>query len=185
MLRVTTVLTGAAGMPAYNNLYFGGLTAGEAQAAADAARAFWDDFAATLVGTFTANVESDVASVNPATGQTVEVFNTTTLPIAFTAAGDALPNATQGLIRLRTGDFVNGRELRGRIFIPRWPEAASAAGVPMAGSITLMDDAVNALIAAGSAAGDLAVYSTTHRQFSLVTSGNAWTEWAVLRSRRD
>jgi hypothetical protein len=185
MLRTTATITGYQGAPYWNQLHFGGDTAGEAVAAADAAESLWQQLANFLATPGSVLVSSDVEQIDPATGQIVNVFPASTAAINFVAAGDILPYSTQGLIRLRTGDFVNGRELRGRIFIPGWVETASTAGNPTAPAVGAMNAAAASLLSAGAGAGGLGVYSPTHRVFSLVSVAQTWTQWAVLRSRRD
>lgn len=184
MLRVTTAITGGPGGSQWSTHYFGGSTSGEAVVAAQAVRNFWAELANVLRIGHTFNPVDDVDLVDPATGLITGVFPTTTAVVNGTAADTALPWATQGLIRWRTGDYVNGREIRGRTFIPGFTEAAQVSGSPDATTITKINGAGDILLAAASGAGDLVVYSPTHRVASEVTSRSAWSEWAVLRSRR-
>jgi hypothetical protein len=94
--------------------------------------------------------------------------------------GERLPFATQGLCRLRTNTFFGGRELRGRLYIPGLTEDHSDAGVPNANFKTKVQDALTLL---GESA--LAVYSPTKHQWATVGATSVWSQWAVLRSRRD
>lgn len=136
------------------------------------------------------------AGVSP--GSLVRVLNTTTgtLEDQFTisptgggagAGGSGLvPNAAQGLIRLRTSEIVNGRFLAGRIYVPGLPEGAINA----TGEISSTHLA--RLVAMGTAlAGSPAPLHIWHRPtagtggVSAPISGvTAWNEFAVQRRRR-
>lgn len=184
MLRTTAVMSGVQGTPYYQQFHWGGDTAGEAAAAADAHEAFYNQLVNFLTAGLSILVQSEVEQVDPATGQIVAVYPATTATAVCAGAGEMLPWATQGLIRLRTGQFANGREIRGRVFVPGWLESSSTAGKPISAVLNAQNTAINAALTAGSAAGNLGVYSPTHRQFAQVTSTSSWSEWAVLRSRR-
>jgi len=108
----------------------------------------------------------------------------TSTVVTGTEGTEKLPPATQGLIEWRTGFFVGGREIRGRTFIPGLSNSSSAAnGVPTSTWLTLAAAASTAII--GWTSSDFVVYSPTKHQKALVTAGQPWNEWAVLRSRRD
>lgn len=184
MLRVNGVFSGSNGAPMYNALYFGGLTSGEAGAAATAARSFWNHMANALNGQMAYTTGSEVDVVDPVTGQITSTFSITPQTVDFTGTGEVLPQATQGLVRLRTNTFINGRRVRGRIFIPGVTELMSTAGTPISGTQTLFQDAANLLITNGAGAGGLVVYSPTHGQSAPVVSASPWDQFAVQRSRR-
>ena len=116
-------------------------------------------------------------------GEQTGAFSTTPQTAVGQASGDPLPYATQGLMRLFTPSFINGRQIRGRAFIPGAVEAASTGAVPIAGYLTAVNSAGGALL--GGAAPQLAVWSRTHAAASAVASVSTWSQWAVLRSRRD
>lgn len=184
MIRVRTTFTGRPGSPGYSNLYFGGDTAGEAQAAVTEVLDFWDGVSAYMTSGTTIVVGGDVDLVDPATGQTTGVFSVGDESTASSGAGAEAP-ALQGLVRWRTGDYVNGREIRGRLFVPWLSSEAYNSGVPSAAFLTQLFASADNLRVDASTAGGLMVYSQTHGQASLVTSVSTWNQFAVMRSRRD
>lgn len=186
MLRVTTVFVGAVGAPYYNQLYFGSATTADAQAAATAARQFWGNASNAMSTLISGTINPEVELVDPSTGQVTDVLNTVTTGISGSATGEPLPPANQGLIRLLTGTFVNGRRLRGRVFVPGPTETQASSGVPGSSYLDFCQDAIDALLTSGADAGGAQIYSPTHRVAANITSGNTWAGgYAVLRSRRD
>lgn len=182
MWRVRTGFTGSQGAPYLNTLYFDTLggTAGQAVAAAGA---FWGDVDALIVNDLSWATEPEVYQLSEVTGQPVSVTQVTSLTGTGAKTGAMLPRATQGLIRLGTGVFVGGREIRGRIFVPGLEvgadnngslEASYAAALEAA-TLTLQTDANSALV----------VWSRKNGQMEGVIASSAWSEFAVLRSRRD
>lgn len=184
MLRVTTRLTGGTGGDQWNTVHFGGDTSGEAVAARDAVEDFWVALQAAIDGTYVAHIPADVERVDITTGQVIEEFPVTPFDVDMTASADPLPWMTQGLVRLRTTTFANGRRLQGRIFVPGPNEVQNTSGFPVAGYIANLQTAANALATSGSAAGGLVVYSPTHRVAAAVTTVSVAPYWSVLRSRR-
>ena len=185
MLRVNGVFTGKPGAPYYNQLHFGGSTSLEAVAAANAADDFWNHMANALDTQMTWSSGPEVELVDIATGQVTDSFAITPETVDFTGTGEVLPYATQGLLRLRTNTFINGRRVRGRIFIPGVTEFMNTGGTVILATQTLFQDAGNLLLTSASGAGGLVVYSPTHREAAPVASCAPWDQWAVQRSRRD
>lgn len=182
MWRVRTNITGGPGGPELTTMFFdvvGGLTAADANAAVGA---FWDTVQDLVHNAYTMATESEVASVDIATGEITGLTPVTAITKPGTVSGQPLPPATQGLLRWRTGTFVAGREIRGRTFIPGPTEEHNLTGVPNSDYITVANNAAAALIAATGT--ELFVYSRTHRDSAPVVSGSCWNQWAVLRSRR-
>lgn len=97
-----------------------------------------------------------------------------------TATGSALPFSTQGLLQLRTGVYFGGRELRGRIFLCGFVEDNSDEGEPVGALVSEVNGWAADLVDA-----NLAVFSPSKLEFASVSAITMWTEWAVLRSRRD
>jgi hypothetical protein len=110
------------------------------------------------------------------------ITTVTSSQAAGTAAGDLIPFATQGLLRLFTPTIVNGRLLQGRIFLPGSVESDSNGG-PTGTYMSDYNAAGNAL--AGDASTSWIVWSRTHAAFSAISEASTWNKWAVLRSRRD
>ena len=181
-LRVLTKMTGLAGQPWYNTLHFAGGTQTEADDAADAAHDFWNAFQPSFANGLTVQVQPEVISYDPTTGDPVGLFATSTPAITSSGSGEPLPWATMGLVRWRTGDFVEGREVRGRTFIPALTEGHNTSGRPASALLTIMQTAIDALIADTPT---FQVYSVAHRTTHAVVTGSPWSEWATLRSRRD
>lgn len=179
--RVRTVWTGTTGMPGYSNHYF--TSAATAQACVDIVRDALTQLNSSISTAVTANVDPVVFSIESTTGDNVGTNTVTGRTLVGSGSGDMLPLSTQGLVGFRTGNFVAGRELRGKWFVPGMAETNNtAAGAPIS-TVQL------SLIAAGNilvnGAPDFVIYSRTHKVYSSATSAYSPTKWAVLRSRRD
>ena len=184
MLRFTTQMTGLAGAPYYSTQYSDGSTQGEADAGIAAVDAFWADLAGYITIGLSIDPNPEVDLVDPVTGLVTDTFATS--PIGAGSTGNApLPKATQGLIRLRTSSFDAGRRIQGRIFIPALANDAQVGGIPSAGFLGSAQTAANDFATAMAGAGSLAVWSRKAGLAALVTSTSVWTQFAVLRSRRD
>lgn len=182
MLRVRTVFTGVDGGPWYNNLHFLGNGPDAASDAHDAVVNFWQDIGAIQHTDVDGVVESEVLEIDPATGDATGAYAEGDFPVGGVATGEILPPSLQGLIRLNTGQFVGGRRVGGRIFVPGLTETYNESGSLSAAGQTVLQDAINVVLASTT---ELVVYS--RRYFDDVTVANAtvWSEFAVLRSRRD
>lgn len=185
MLRVRTVFTGVQGTPWYSNFYFGGNTEGEAAAASVATDAFWGRLAPNMCTPLVWEVEQDVPTINATTDEITENFVVAPQGGAAVNSNPAMPLAAQALLRWRTGDYVAGRELRGRTSIPYLANAYVTDGRPSAILLSSLTAAATSLLSESAGAGGFAVYSRTHHQWSLVNAGTPWTEFSVMRSRRD
>jgi len=184
MLRTRTVFLGFQGAPWIHVAYWVGA---DSQAGATAANtaigAFWgaaDNFMSSVA---TWATDPIVAQMDPATGNRTANYNVTPVTGAGSLATDVLPPATQALVQLRTGMFINSREVRGRINIPGLCEVNSTNGRPDAALIAALNTAAATLNAATTP--DLAVWSRTNHTALAVVATNTWTEFAVRRSRRD
>lgn len=185
MLRVTTRFAGPEGAPWFSTFHFAGTALPDAAEAVVSTELFWIELRTLIANNVQMTVGFDgVQDVDPSTGQTIAVHYPEERIVAGGGLGSALPQATQGLIRWRTGVFVAGREIRGRSFIPGLTSAAQAAtGNPGQSLIDAVEAAVPQVIA--SVDNGLGVYSRTRGQFESATAGTLWGEFAVLRSRRD
>lgn len=181
MYRVRVNFSGISGSPYVATHYFE-ILGGTAQQAATAVGTFWGAVDNVLSNNLQWDLDTAVYSIDAATGQPFDVVQVTPASGTGGVAGDILSPASQGLISWRTGVFTNGRELRGRTFLPAIPEAQST-GAPIAGFITAVSTAAGAFIA--DANSDLQVYSRKHGVHASAVGGGVWNEWAVLRSRRD
>jgi hypothetical protein len=183
MLRVTTTFSGLTGAPFSNVLHFGGLDITDAGDAVAAAGAFWGAIDAIMVTECTWAVSADVEVIDPPTGNLLEVLNATAVTGGGGTTSAQLPGAVQGLIRWRTGQIVGGRELRGRTFVPGLAVAVNSDGTVQTGHAATIKSAADALIAVGTP--PFGIYSRTHGQLEPVVSSSVWSQFAVLRSRRD
>lgn len=184
MIRVRTVFTGVAGSPYYSNLYFANASAEAQEDAAERVRLMWAELTNELSTPLQAQVESTIVTMDPATGDISSSLEVAPLaPVQYTNANERLPLFTQLLVTFKTGQFANGRELRGRMFIPGWTTADnSAIGRPESGTRANVLTVVNAFIAGDPA---LQVWSRKNGTIAPVTGISVGTEWSVLRSRRD
>ena len=183
MWRVTTTFTGA---PVTGGgicrLYFQS-SIGTAAEAAAAVAGFWDDISAVQVNTITNTIEGFVEEVDETTGEITGFATTDTVVHVGQNAQDPLPKASMGLLRWRTGEYVSGREVRGRIFIPGLLEANNTGGVPTSSLKTAVETAAAQMIQQEDA--HLVVFSRAHHVGVDVVSADFWSEWAILTSRRD
>jgi hypothetical protein len=154
-----------------------------AAAAVSAVGAFWTAMKPYMVTAvaYTTIAQVDFINVN---GQHTGAANTTPSTGSGTGAGNMLPAAVQMLTQWRTGTYINSREVRGRTFIPGVASLTlTATGVPSAATLAAVQTACNTLI--GNATAHLNIWDRTHAGSSQVVTGSPWSQYAVLRSRRD
>lgn len=185
--RVRVRVTGVGGSPYYLNGYFTADTGTTAQC-----QNAWMKFlfggpgptVGALPTSATATVESEVPVIDPATGQPISVETSPGFSWGGSSTDNLLPTANQFLVRWRTGNFENGREVRGRTNIPCPTEATSTPAGRVEPSIVtaynsrafnLIDDANTVFV----------VWSKKNGLWWAARSGSTWDQFAVLRSRRD
>ena len=182
--RVSTVINGLAGGSGFLQMYFTNVV-GEAGATQTAVGQFWQGLTELLHTDLTGQILAEQDLVEDTTGQIVGTENTgADTTIVFNGAGEFAPSATQMLCRWRTDTFIAGRRLQGRSFIPGITEAMGSS-VPGTTAISTLNAEAASLISDTSTSGPLRVFSRTHLTSAVVTSGSAWNQYAVLRSRRD
>lgn len=186
MIRVRAVWEGLAGGEYLSTYIFNG-GAGAAQDAANAVHTCLSGLVGNFANDLAVRVQPDVDVVEPLTGQVTSRVGVAAPAAVFgSALGDLLPLSTQGLITLRTGVFVAGREVRGRHFYPGATEDLSTDGKPVAAYLAALANNYGDLRDNSAAFGaPLAVWSRARGQVHNVAFGQAWSDWAVLRSRRD
>ena len=129
-------------------------------------------------------MDFDVPLIDDSDGILVGAAGVAPASVDTLGGGEALPAFTQGLMRLETGTVVSGRRLRGRFFLPGMQESFNtAAGVPSGTMVGDMNSAIGAFL--GGDGGALVIYSPTHHVSFSVNDADFWTQWAILRSRRD
>lgn len=180
MIRLRLNWTGASS--GFSILHFAGTLSG-AQDAADAAALWWDEINDRFPTTQAMRVDPEVAEINEATGQTTGTTSVTTAAIAGTTGTTQVPQASMVLMRWRTGQFVGGREIRGRTFIPGLSLGELTAGGEVRQQA--LDDFNGAVTQLTSAEPQFVIYSPTTGGSASVTSGDCWVELAVMRSRRE
>lgn len=153
-------------------------------------RACWDSVKANIHTSVSINFDPICIAVEATTGVLTGAFaGTDPSTVAGTGATDALPLQTQALIRLRTNTVINGRRVRGRLFVPGQLEANnSGAGVLSSSLITALAGGFASILAAGGTASAPCIW---HRPSPLqvgaspaVASVECAPTWSVLRSRR-
>lgn len=181
--RIRTVFTGVAGAPYYSNLYFSSLGGTEEQARV-AVYTLWQALATTLRSGMTGTVQADVPLIDPVTGDILNVNTGTDKITTFTNSTAPLPPSNQGLVRLLTGAFVGGRQVRGRTFIPGLTIGASTtAGAVTSAIQTQLNTNFATLV--GTANADLVVWSRKNGLWNAVNAATTWGQFGSLRSRRD
>lgn len=185
MLRVRTQFSGVQGSPWLSTMFFQATT--EDQAAANAAvsavGAFWTSMKPYMVTAvaYATIAQVDLIDVN---GNHTGAFTTTVQSSNGTGAGNMLPAAVQLLAQWRSGTYINNREVRGRTFIPGVASLTlTSTGTPSSATQTAINSACSTLI--GNATAHLSVWDRTHAGVATVVTGAAWSQYAVLRSRRD
>lgn len=181
LYRVRTAITGGPGGAELSTMFFDAST-GTAQDAANAARAYWNDIKALINSSYLMTVEALVYTIDSTTGKATGVTGTTTVPVGGNNFSQPLPPANQGLSIWHTGVFVAGREIQGKTFVPGPGEDGNDSGVPNGTYSTALNTGSNNLTSAGPIT--FGIYSRKHHLFAQATSGHAWNQWAILRSRR-
>lgn len=179
--KVRTIWTGGPGGQLVSTHYFD-TAGGTATQAVTAVGAFWTALKSSIVDDLTYATDTAVFEIDEATGQPIGLQSVASSTAVCTQSGDPLPFMTQAVCQWRTGTFINGREIRGRTFIPGMSETNATNGVPVAGLQTTVNTAAAALIA--DANSTLQVYSLTHHNAQPAVSGTMWSQFGVLRSRR-
>lgn len=194
-MRVRSTLTYGSGGPGLNTIYWS--PAGAVAVSADAAdavarvRAFWLAIAGVFASTMTIQVQSDVTRINPADGTLQGTLSPTAPASVVGTLGTAIgPIAAMALMRLRTNQIINNRQLRGRWYLgPISTGTVTASGVIGSSLITTMNNAATAMLTGGATSSAPVVW---HRPPSAglgiaapVNGCSAWDQVAVLRSRRD
>lgn len=182
MHRVQTIATGLQGGEWLSTMYFS-TSGGSAAAAKSAVTAFWTACAPVISSNVSMVVQADVFDIDPADGAILGVEVTTQTTVLGTESASPLAGATQGLLRLFTGAYLGGRQVRGRTYI--WgPTVDQLASGGTSGTYRSTVNAAAATLIA-DAGSQLVVWSRKNEVAVPVSNGVMWTEFAVQRSRRD
>lgn len=192
MIEVVTDIQTVAGTGMVSVHYFS--DGAEPLVAVSAIRTFWAEVAVQCTTSTRFQVRGNGRVVAPETGNLVD-FYSVAQPAATVGSqpGGPVADATQGLIQWRTGTVVDGREVRGRTFVPGLQSAALSNG-------NLSSQANGVLAAAAqNLVGDALGFGIWRRprvvspsqplparpgSFEEVTAVSVWSEFAVLRRRR-
>src|SRR6266540_20635 len=181
-LRVKTTITGVQGAPYVNTLHFLGEDQSAADAAASAVRALWDGMKGKIANDCAIQVDRQVTRFTES-GSIVGAFTAGAQAVVVgTDTLELAPPSLQGLISWRTGVFSGNREVRGRMFVPGVTTGAINEGVVDSPYAVAIQTAVDAFIAGATVP---SIWSPTKSLLASITSGLVWTQFAVLRSRRD
>lgn len=144
----------------------------------------------TLASGIVAQVSSSIEEIDEATGAIQqEIVGPALDPVNGNGAGSGsgpVADSTQLLLRWRTSDFVGGRRVQGRSFIPGLNRILMTGGNVNSATVAAWQSDMSDL---WTAADRLVVYSrpvpgragSAHQ----VSSGSVWPELAVQRRRRN
>lgn len=180
--RVRTTITGVPGAPYLSTHYFD-TSSGTVNDAIASVAGFWTDCQALISTDASWEVDGAVTVIESTTGQPIGIAAGTLQTGAGQSSADLLPMAAQALARWHTGVFTDGRELRGRTFIPALTEDTGETGGPNITTISAVNNAIANMI--GGSSSIFVIYSRKHHTFSAAVNGSCWNQYAVLRSRRD
>lgn len=184
MLRLRTVWTGIAGSPFLTTTFHAGGVA-DADAAADALEAYWTACEPVITSTVDWEIQAVVDEVEASSGNVLGRTGVTARSGSGGVTGTAvLALGTCGLVNLHSGEFVDGREKRGKLYIPGPNEQHMNDGTPTS---TYRDTTAGAALEAlidPSGFGYLGIYSRLHGVFDDVSVGSASAYFARLRTRQ-
>jgi hypothetical protein len=182
--RVELIWAGLAGAPFYTQLFFGH-EPGQANPTATAVKTLLDNLNTALATGLTCEIVPEQTVIDTVSGKPVSLEAATPKTInTFSATGDPLPWTSQGIVRLPTSIYNDGRRLRGHFNIPGMMESQSANGVLAAPTKTQFDGFLATFLASTNTTGKLAVWSRRHQMWASAESAVMWTQFGVLRSRR-
>jgi hypothetical protein len=181
--RRRTTWSGAAGFTGVTTLHYwvgGESTDADIEAAAVAENTFWNGIKSYFVTSVSYTTSSTVDVLDITSGDIIDVKSVTGAGGAGSAVADALPWQTQGLIRWRTGFYLQGRQLQGKTFLPGFSESQNVGGV----MDTTTNNGVGTLASTLLTNTPLAVYSKKYHTAAQVTGRLVPTRWAFLSDRR-
>jgi hypothetical protein len=181
--RVRLNWSGSAVVGAASTSFYFLVGSGTDQDCVDNVEQLMDSVRLSMTTDLTYTSEAGVEYFDVITGEISSIGGTT----PFTGTGDGsdelLPRAAQALIRWRSGAFVNGREIRGRTFLPGFGKGQDEDGVLTAACKANISAGVGDFL--GNEATIPLIWSKTKGTAAPITGGGPWDQWAVLRSRRD
>lgn len=178
--RAQAELTGLAGSPWLSTFYFDSAFMATPGAAVATVANFFDALDPLMSNSVDwATLPEVVRYTTPDT--ITDFFATEQIFGGGERAEDPLPTQTQGLIRWRTDTIVNNRRVLGHTYVPGATEVSSGIdGMPIPSYVTVLQNAADILVTSS-----LMIASRVGNVFAPVTSRDIWSNWAVLRGRRD
>lgn len=182
-----------AGGGVYTSYWRPGTSGGSAADATDIlarVRAVLDAAKSATVTAVTYVPQVAVDALEDSTGALTGSFSgTAPASVSGTGGSEGLPPGTSLLVTAHTGQVVNGRQLRGRHFLPGFNEAAIAAGLPNQPTFPGLAAAYTASLTGGSTASFPVVW---HRpqggsggsSFAVTSYALDLQKWGQLTSRR-
>lgn len=195
IMRVRSTISYGAGGPGLVTHYFLPATTGgsttDATNAVAGVRAFWLALASLMPTSSSALVQPAVDTIQDTSGALVGGLSGTPVGIVpGTATAPFHPVMVALVIRYRTAGIVANRRVEGRSFVSPLASAPAGSTSPSVGAGTAAQNAVAALLATTTAAplvwsrpkvGPGARSGSSYT----VVSGDAWSQFGSLRSRRD
>ena len=182
MFRLRVVGTGVVGSPYYSNFYFDGI---DGAGAAAALEGLFDGFAPFQTQFLVNTLEPEAVSINPVNGQPIASTPVTSWTVTGLSTNDILPTQVQALTKITTGEYVDGRQIQGRVNIAGLTESSQNNGAFMnpATVDALQTEWDQFLDADETGEWDYAVYSRKNGAVFPVTAATVEAAWATLRSR--
>lgn len=138
-----------------------------------------------LTSQWTVVEAAEVRVLDTATGQLTGIETLIPQsPVAGTAIGEPVADSTCGLAQYFTGDFVNGRNVRGRTYIPGLSAGALENGQWASAMLSQIADFAAAFAIDPGAVIYRRPRSGMAGSAHAVTGSAAWSQCAVLRHRR-
>lgn len=178
--RVRTEMVGVPGSPYLSNMYFGALE--DTQECIDKVGDFWVGVSGFMSEDLQFNVDPTVFNLDAATGEIIGSVSGAGVNNQGTDDSELMPPANQALVRWTTGVYSGGREVRGKTFIPALTVSANVDGFVNPLYPTDFATFSTDWLASGPA---LVIWSRKNGIAEPVTRGDMWSQFAVLRSRRD
>lgn len=153
-------------------------------------RACWEAAKSLIDQTITIDYDPICIAVEATTGVLTGAFaGTDPSSTVCTGTGDALPRQTQGLVRLQTSTVIDGRRLRGRIYVPGPLEAANTAtGIPSSSYTSTITAGFATIFTPGATGSNAVIWHRPQAgsggNAAVITGVSTATTWSVLRSRR-
>lgn len=182
--EIPVVWSGTPGAPYYSRFCLDGDDPDTMQDYVDAIAAFLESLTSYWPPALSWTIGGDCPVISITTGETVNMISTTVAGDNGTATDDQLPQMVQILTTLRTGEYVAGRGLRGRFYLPAPTEVYSDDGRFVSGSLADLNSKLSSLRSgSGAFNGAWLVFSKTHKVAAYVTNAQASEVFGTLRSR--